>query len=291
MNCREFESQIMLFAAGALPGDEARELSAHLATGCPWCQQVLRESTCAVQSLLDQIPAEQPPAYLRDELLRRTGAHRAANVSDALAGSLQTTRPTRYLRTGIWSAVAGATAMTLLVHFLIGRPLSYQLAQLRQGFMNQQLQIQDLLGQVRFASSKIQELQSPYLMQINLERAPTAGDDFADTSGYVLWDSLAHQFHCYLFDLPLDEAVQGDGLPESPQRHYVVWLETMSGRLYLAGELATTSHGTAQDASALLNGTEETRALKALQVTLEDTATPDQPGPRVIFRRELVETS
>jgi anti-sigma factor RsiW len=54
--CQQIEDRLVDYADGILPGDQAKEVAAHLAK-CPHCRQVvqgLQESLCVAQSLWDQ---------------------------------------------------------------------------------------------------------------------------------------------------------------------------------------------------------------------------------------------
>lgn len=56
MNCEFFQDQIVLYAAGELPEDAARELLAHIAS-CPECAGELK----SYKTVLNSIPAAQKP--------------------------------------------------------------------------------------------------------------------------------------------------------------------------------------------------------------------------------------
>ncbi len=61
----------VLYASGAMTGDERHEFEAHLVTGCPQCRAALTEYDEVVASLAEAIKPEMPPSEVRASLMVR----------------------------------------------------------------------------------------------------------------------------------------------------------------------------------------------------------------------------
>jgi hypothetical protein len=86
-----FEEMLPAFALGALDGDDLRELQAHLAEGCPQCQDLLRVWEGDVEALADWAPPLEPSQMTRERVLRslepRPGAAGAPAAPSAGPGA------------------------------------------------------------------------------------------------------------------------------------------------------------------------------------------------------------
>jgi hypothetical protein len=74
MSHEEFDALAPVYAVGALDGEELARFQAHLRSGCPRCDAALRESEQVLTALARDLPPAIPPAYVRDDFLRRVAA-------------------------------------------------------------------------------------------------------------------------------------------------------------------------------------------------------------------------
>ncbi|HZU25718.1 MAG TPA: cupin domain-containing protein [Bryobacteraceae bacterium] len=72
-HCDECFATAAMYALGALPPEERRGFEQRLAGGCPLCSAALEECAEITSMLAAGVPAEAPPASLRDRLLERIG--------------------------------------------------------------------------------------------------------------------------------------------------------------------------------------------------------------------------
>jgi len=75
MDCRYLDDVYELFLLGLLKSKEAAELKEHIARGCPYCVDHLREATQSVYFVLSGAKGRKPPQQTKSEILlslRRT---------------------------------------------------------------------------------------------------------------------------------------------------------------------------------------------------------------------------
>jgi len=71
-----FVDDLPLFALGALQGDERKELEEHLAAGCERCETEVESLRSAVALLPYTVPEHQPPAELKERVLKQVATLR-----------------------------------------------------------------------------------------------------------------------------------------------------------------------------------------------------------------------
>ena len=69
-----FDTFAALHAVGALDGDDLREFEAHLASGCPRCAALVRQTEQALARAAMAGPPEAPPSAVRERLVQRAAA-------------------------------------------------------------------------------------------------------------------------------------------------------------------------------------------------------------------------
>src|SRR5436309_2409735 len=69
MSHEKLQELCPVYAAGALDGEELRELQEHLRTGCPICQQQIREYSELMVVLSQILPSPEPSAGLKSRVM------------------------------------------------------------------------------------------------------------------------------------------------------------------------------------------------------------------------------
>ena len=69
-DAREVEAQAALFALGSLPEAEAAQFRKRVQAGCPLCSGLLEECERVLTAVAVSVPQAEPPAGLRERLLR-----------------------------------------------------------------------------------------------------------------------------------------------------------------------------------------------------------------------------
>ena len=95
---------IPAYAAGALDGDELRELEAHLAAGCAECARQLALWQGDVEEIAASLPAIEPSALTRERILQQAGV-----------------RPARRVPPFRWLALPAAAVLAVFVVWAYGR--------------------------------------------------------------------------------------------------------------------------------------------------------------------------
>ena len=80
MTCQERQDLIPLLALGTLESEEAQEIRAHLAGGCPACQGRMAEADAMLAMLPATLTTVAPPAQAREKLMPRVDAAARRNA-------------------------------------------------------------------------------------------------------------------------------------------------------------------------------------------------------------------
>lgn len=104
---------IPAYAAGALDGDELRELEAHLADGCAECDRQLALWQGDVEELAASVPAIEPSHLTRERVLRLTGARAPARRAPPRFRGLAIPAAALLLVSVGWAVWSGARQMRL----------------------------------------------------------------------------------------------------------------------------------------------------------------------------------
>ena len=213
MKCEDRAASIDLYAAGALPDAEVKELREHLATGCPTCQAELI-ATSAVASMLPLTLAPvSPPAELKPRLMRRIDDEVAAGPISAFVSPEPETLSMRLFRLFVPAAVAAGITLVGTHYYMTTKIVDAQqkVALLQQrgaaafqieASLNEQLQaVQDRLEK--------QTRQVDYLTtQASADQTQLAAlkRQFADQSAVV---AMLESDHVRLVDLKPTESQPG----------------------------------------------------------------------------------
>ncbi len=199
MTCEEANDLIALYAAGALSGDEAAELGAHLASGCPRCAGAVAEA----QATLAHVALSLPPAQPSPAAWRAIESRIAATKDDAPAVAGRIAPPsTPPLRGVSWFSALGMSAVAAVVGALIVGGILWR-------------QIQDLSADARPADAR------------QLQFVSLAGQQQPEAHGHVLWDMDNRQWHVCVFDLK----------PLPPGKTYELWFITDQQKKVRAGTI------------------------------------------------------
>ena len=77
MSCEERGPDIFLYAAGALEGEQARELAAHLRGGCGTCEAELAAAEATLAELSSGLDPVEPSPDVRARLMARVAGGQA----------------------------------------------------------------------------------------------------------------------------------------------------------------------------------------------------------------------
>jgi anti-sigma-K factor RskA len=199
VTCDEAKELIELYAAGAIPDDEAAALRSHLASGCPRCAGALNEAQAIVSFLSLSLPPGHASSKAWQAIETRIAAQGNATVRmDAVPAQAQP-RP----RGGVsWFSALSMSAIAAAVGALIVGGL--------------------LWNQIRDLSQDAQPADARQLQFVSL-----AGQQQPQAHGHVLWD-IDHRFwHVCVFDLK----------PLPAGKTYELWFITDQGKKVRAGTM------------------------------------------------------
>jgi anti-sigma-K factor RskA len=198
VTCDEANDLIALYAAGALSQDEAAELRAHLATGCPRCAGALAEAEATAAHLsLSLAPAKASPATWQAIESRIT----AGDAPTRTAGQIGPAATRR--RGGVsWFSALGMSAVAAVVGAMIVGGILWN-------------QIRELSEDARPADAR------------QLQFVSLAGQQQSQAHGHVLWDLDRRQWHVCVFDLK----------PLPAGKTYELWFITDQGKKVRAGTM------------------------------------------------------
>jgi hypothetical protein len=73
VDCSQRQDSILLYAAGDLEGDEAADLRAHLATGCPQCAGALAQADAILAQMALAVEPTHVPETVKQRLMMKIG--------------------------------------------------------------------------------------------------------------------------------------------------------------------------------------------------------------------------
>jgi hypothetical protein len=239
MSCRERRELIFLHAADVLEDHERAELEAHLATGCPHCNEALAEEREQLAGLALSLAPVVPPTRVREQLLARVreqGSREAVST-----GRRAPRRPRAWLTprrvAELAGAALGAAALTLgAVWWQLGsrgadelaadappaEEAALELEALREQLAEQDGELAELEGQVEAAGEIAKLLAARELDVLDLAATETGSEAW----GRAFWDP---DYHCYFRARNLP--------PLAGEQHYVLWMIGADDRLHAAGTL------------------------------------------------------
>lgn len=204
MNHEEWLDRAGIYALGALDGEELSRFEAHLAAGCPTCEQHLRQTRESLTLLPGSLPPLAPPPGVKARVMAELAGEASPRV---------VARPRR--RWVSWGAGAGAlVAAGLLValswHLSATRAelrsLEGRVAALQAALAQRQEILRTALAQREEALRLLGDPQVRFVRLAGLPASPNA-------SGRVLWNPVTRT-----------GILLTTGLPEAPpDRVYELW--------------------------------------------------------------------
>jgi hypothetical protein len=248
MSCRERRDLIFLHAADVLEDVERSELEAHLATGCPHCNQALAEEREQLAGLALSLAPVVPPTRVREQLLARA-RERGARESQPRARRAPR-QPRLRLAPGRAAALAGVALGAAALGFgaarwQLGAPsgdevaalapaapaaedAALELEALREQIAEQDDELAGLEAQLDSAGEITKLLAARQLDVLDLAAAEAGSEAW----GRAFWDP---DYHCYF---------RARGLPPlAGEQHYVLWMIGAGDRLHPAGTLEPDARG------------------------------------------------
>jgi len=156
-----FDTLAVVYAVGALDGEERSRFETHLAEGCEICEVTLRESNETLAGLAGEAPPAIPPAHVKEALMRR--------VAEAMPARPALPSRRRWLAV---AAVAVLTVSAFTAAYVAGRyaarlgQMAREMAALRehvrqeQTTLNQQLAVyRDIVELLRDPATRVVTLQ------------------------------------------------------------------------------------------------------------------------------------
>jgi anti-sigma-K factor RskA len=259
--------ELELFALGALSGNEAAALEAHV-SGCSECVANLAQARGNAALLAFSVEQERPAATVKAELLGRVRANQAAEQA---AWPSSTQRPVteggaalRPGASGGWWNWVLVTAAVLLALLSFG--LSWQNRRITAELAKERRAAESLIANRERIEQLVGILTAPDTLTVKL----AGSGDTASATGTVKFNSRSGVI-LYSANLP--------ALP--PDKNYQMWLVPASGAPISAGLLVPGGHtwGNLWTAQVPAN----TQA-KAFAVTIEPVGGMPQPtGPKVLI--------
>jgi anti-sigma-K factor RskA len=260
--------ELELFALGALPGNEAAALQAHVA-GCGECAMKLAQAHGSAALLAFAAKQERPAGTVKAELMARIRANREAEerfawpvkTKDAQAEGANT-KSEANMKSSWWNWVLVPAALALA---LVSFALSWQNQRIAAELQKERKAAESLLRN----REEIEKLVSVLSAQDTVAVKLAGTGETASASGVVKFNGKLGMV-VYSAELP--------ALP--PDKNYQMWLVPVSGAPISAGVLGPGGHafGKLWTAEVPVN----TEA-KTFTVTVEPVGGMPQPtGPKVL---------
>jgi hypothetical protein len=284
VSCSERREPILLLAGGVLDSPERTELEAHLATGCPACEEALTRAQGDLAALALSLEPVAPPERVKDRLLARAREEAPAAAPErgrahhprarARGGRL------RFAAALGGASLAAAALAGVAVWGIVVRPLATERARLAEehaalvdeyarakaeleaahaDLEEQDEELTELEARVEGAAEALSLVAAPEVITIDLAAAAGQG---SEARGRVFWDE---DYRCYFRARGLD--------PLPPDQRYVLWMLAPDDRVHAAGSFEPDASGEA---------TVYTRLPKDFRPVLRTlvTAEADPPGER-----------
>src|SRR5262245_19722805 len=193
MKCVDCQDVLAEYALDSLGKREADQVAEHLAGGCTACRQYLDDVRAEWSALAVALPAANPPAHVKAELLARIHAESAP--PSIRRGYALSPEPESFIISRADAEIEGGwrwpAVLPYIAATLCGVALGFWFARgatmdssLVDRYNAQLLEAERTFGapQMRFASLHMSE-------------------NRPEVHGYLIWDSVANQVHVYAFDL------------------------------------------------------------------------------------------
>jgi anti-sigma-K factor RskA len=189
-----------VYALGALDGEELRELETHLKSGCPLCEQQIREFGDLIANVPQALPGIEPSNDLRTRLMAQLDRdQQTSQVIEFRSSSLSLdqTKPPKPRSWLPWAcALAAGLALVISLWNLsnLKQELSSQQGQLSR--QNDQIQqLQDQLEKERTITAFLSNPEVRVTMLAGTEKSPRS-------SGKIIWDPKEKRALFYAAHLP-----------------------------------------------------------------------------------------
>jgi anti-sigma-K factor RskA len=215
MTHEELKERWGLYLLDALTPEERREHEAHLAGGCPECQQELRALREALDLLPYASPLAEPGPAVRARLLQRVHA--------AARGRPELPLPVVWWRR--WAPAAWGLALAGLAVVFV---LTWDLQQLRERLAALEAERSQLEVLVARQQEVIEALRSPDVRIVSLARY----QDAPPAVGRIFWYTGPNVWEFKVYRLP----------PAPPGKTYQLWFITRDAKIS-AGTFQTSEAG------------------------------------------------
>ena len=189
-----------VYAAGALDGEELRELEKHLKSGCPICQQQIRECSELMAVIAQTLPSLEPSAGLKSRVMAQIEKDSPGSSLVEFKTTTQISgrkRPSKALTWLPWAcALAAGAALGLSLWNLSN--LKRELAGAQSQLNQQQDQIQQIQNQLEKEKGVTAFLISPEVRVTMLAGTPKS----PRAAGKILWNPRERKALFYASNLP-----------------------------------------------------------------------------------------
>lgn len=200
MSHEELQELCSVYAAGALDGEELRELEKHLKTGCPVCQQQIGEYRELMAALPQALPSLVPSAGLRSRVMaqiEKESPGRSAVAFKTLTQISGKEKPAKAFAWLPWAcALAAGVALAVSLWSLsnLKRELAGQQSQLGQQRDHIQ-QLQNELEKEKLVTAFLINPEVRVTMLAGTPKSPRA-------AGKILWNPREKKALFYASNLP-----------------------------------------------------------------------------------------
>ena len=200
MSHEKLQELCPVYAAGALDGEELRELQEHLKTGCPICEQQIREYSELMAVISQTLPSLEPSAGLKNRVLAQIEEESPGSSLVEFKTLTQISaneKPSKVFAWVPWACalVAGAAlAVSLWNLSNLKRELVGQESQLIQQ-RNQIYQLQNQLEKEKLVTAFLINPEVRVTMLAGTPKSPGA-------VGKILWNAREKKALFYASNLP-----------------------------------------------------------------------------------------
>jgi anti-sigma-K factor RskA len=261
MSHEKLQELCPVYAAGALDGEELRELQKHLKTGCPICQRQIREYGELMVVLSQTLPGPEPSAGLKSRVMAQMEKESPGSSVVEFKTSTQISGKEKPAKAFAWlpwaCALAAGVALTVSL---------WNLSNLKRGLVGQQSQLAQQRDQIRQLQNQLEkeEVVTAFLMSPEVRVAMLAGTPKSPRSaGKILWNPGEKKALFYASNLPA---------PPSGKT-YQLWVIAQN-KLFDAGTFAVDSSG---NGFLKIDSLSEADKAQKFAVTLEPAGGVPQP--------------
>ena len=260
MTHEELKERWSLYLLDALAPEERQEQEAHLAAGCPECQQELRALREALDLLPYSSPLADPGPAVRTRLLQRVRAEARAQAA------LRPERPELLVLPAWWRRWARAAWGLALAGLALALLLGWNVQQAWRQLAALEAERGRLEVLVARQQETIEALRSPDVRVVSLARF----QDAPPAVGRIFWYTTPNVWGFKVYRLP----------PAPPGKTYQLWFITREAKIS-AGTFQTSEAG---EGGLRVPVPPEAAKVTAAAVTLEPEGGVPQPtGPIYLY--------